>query len=113
LGTYTSSTTIQSLLKLQNKAVKQARPTNHTTLEESFQHLNILSFPNFMHFQWVNSCTPIAKNYFQVISIIILFPSATFILIPQNYPHLTICFVQDFLIFRAMFPSEPSPESFQ
>jgi len=37
--------TVQPLIKLQNKAVKLIRSTNKTSLEESFQHLNILCLP--------------------------------------------------------------------
>ena len=41
-----SKTTIQPLIKLQNKAIKTLKPTNmKSLLEEPFQHLNILSLP--------------------------------------------------------------------
>ena len=57
-----SNATIQSLIKLQNKVLKLIRPTNkQTSLEESFQHSNILcllklytlSVSKFMHsYSW-------------------------------------------------------------
>jgi len=37
-----SNASIQPLIKLQNKATKLMRPTNTASLEEPFQHLNIL-----------------------------------------------------------------------
>ena len=40
-----SNTTIQLLIKLQNKDIKLIRPTNTASLEEPFQHLNILCLP--------------------------------------------------------------------
>jgi len=40
-----SNATIQPLTKLQNKAIKIINPINSRSLEEDFQHLNILCFP--------------------------------------------------------------------
>jgi len=40
-----SNAFVQPIIKLQNKAIKLARPTNKTSLEESFQYLNILCLP--------------------------------------------------------------------
>ena len=40
-----SNATIQPLIKLQNKAIKIIKPTNIKSLEEPFQHTNILSLP--------------------------------------------------------------------
>jgi len=40
-----SNATIQPLTKLQNKAIKIINPTNTGSLEEHFQHLNILCLP--------------------------------------------------------------------
>ena len=40
-----SNATIQPLIKFQNKALKLRRPTNTASLEETFQHLNILCVP--------------------------------------------------------------------
>ena len=53
-----SNATIQPLIKLQNKAIKIINPSNTGSLEEHFQHLNILCLPKlysfsigkFMHF---------------------------------------------------------------
>ena len=40
-----SNATVQPLIKLQNKSIKIIKPTNTKSLEEPFQHLNILSLP--------------------------------------------------------------------
>ena len=45
-----SSATIQPLIKLQNKAIKIINPTNMGSLEEHFQHLNILCLPKLHSF---------------------------------------------------------------
>ena len=42
--------TIQPLIKLQNKAIKIINPINSGSLEEHFQHLNILCLPNLYSF---------------------------------------------------------------
>jgi len=67
--------TIQPL-KLQNKAIKLIRPTKQTSLEEPFQHLNILCLPKLTLCLQANSCTLITKNCFQTILMTILFQSA-------------------------------------
>jgi len=46
-----SIATIQTLINLQNKAMKLMRPTKQTSLEESFQHLTFYAFPNFIPYQ--------------------------------------------------------------
>jgi len=38
-------------LKFQNKAIKIIKPTNTESLEEPFQHLNMLCLPNFILYQ--------------------------------------------------------------
>ena len=40
-----SNATIQLLIKIQNNAIKTMKPTNTKSLEEPFQHLDILSLP--------------------------------------------------------------------
>ena len=45
-----SNATIQPLIKLQNKAIKIINPTNMGSLEEHFQHLNILCLPKVNSF---------------------------------------------------------------
>jgi len=78
------NTTIQPLIKLQNKAIKTIKLTNTKSLEEPFQHLNILSLPKFytlsvgkfMH-SYHNKLLP---NHFDNIS----FQSAQFIHTPQD-----------------------------
>ena len=45
-----SNTTIQPLIKLQNKAIKTIKPTNTKSLEELFQHLNISCLPKIYTF---------------------------------------------------------------
>ena len=45
-----SNATIQPLTKLQNKAIKIINPTNTGSLEEHFQHLNILCLPKLYSF---------------------------------------------------------------
>jgi len=63
-----SNATVQPLIKLQNKAIQITKPTNTKSLEEPFQHLNILSLPKiytlsvgkFMH-SYHNKLLP---NYF-------------------------------------------------
>jgi len=45
-----SNATIQPLNKLQNKAIKIINPTNMGSLEEHFQHLNILFLPKLYSF---------------------------------------------------------------
>jgi len=42
--------TIQPLITLQNKAIKITNPTNTGSLEEHFQHLNMLCFPKLYSF---------------------------------------------------------------
>jgi len=45
-----SNATIQPLIKLRNKAMKIINPTNMGSLEEHFQHLNILCLPKLYSF---------------------------------------------------------------
>jgi len=45
-----SNSTIQPLIKLQNKAIKIINPINSGSLEEHFQHLNILCLPKLYSF---------------------------------------------------------------
>jgi len=45
-----SNATIQPLIKFQNKAMKTINPTNTGSLEERFQHLNILCLPKLYSF---------------------------------------------------------------
>ena len=45
-----SNATIQPLIKLQNKAIKILNPTNMGSLEEHFQHFNILCLPKLYSF---------------------------------------------------------------
>ena len=45
-----SNATIQPLIKLQNKAIKIINPTNMASLEDHFQHLNILCLPKLYSF---------------------------------------------------------------
>ena len=45
-----SNATIQPLIKLQNKAIKINNPINSGSLEEHFQHLNILCLPKLYSF---------------------------------------------------------------
>ena len=45
-----SNATVQPLNKLQNKAIKIINPTNTGSLEEHFQHLNILCLPKLYSF---------------------------------------------------------------
>jgi len=45
-----SNATIQPLIKLQNKAIKIINPTNMGSLEDHFQHLNILCLPKLYSF---------------------------------------------------------------
>ena len=45
-----SNATIQPLIKLQNKAIRIINPTNTGSLEEHFQHLNILCLPKLYSF---------------------------------------------------------------
>jgi len=45
-----SNATIQLLIKLQNKAIRIINPTNTGSLEEHFQHLNILCLPKLYSF---------------------------------------------------------------
>ena len=45
-----SDATIQPLIKLQNKAIKIINPTNMGSLEDHFQHLNILCLPKLYSF---------------------------------------------------------------
>ena len=45
-----SHATIQPLVKLQNKAIRIINPTNMGSLEEDFQHLNILCLPKLYSF---------------------------------------------------------------
>ena len=45
-----SNATIKPLIKLQNKAIKIINPTNMGSLEEHFQHLNILCLPKLYSF---------------------------------------------------------------
>ena len=45
-----SNATIQPLVKLQNKAIKIINPINSGSLEEHFQHLNILCLPKLYSF---------------------------------------------------------------
>jgi len=45
-----SNATIQPLIKLQNKAIKMINPTNVGSLEDHFQHLNILRLPKLYSF---------------------------------------------------------------
>jgi len=40
-----SNATFQPLIKLQNKAIKMINPTSMRSLEDNFQHLNILCLP--------------------------------------------------------------------
>jgi len=63
---HASNATIQPLIKLQNEAIKIINPTNTGSLEEHFQHLNILCLPKlynlsvgkFMH-SYHNKLLPI------------------------------------------------------
>jgi len=92
-----SKATIQPLNNLQNKAIKLRGPTKETSLEESFQHLNILCLPKlytlsvgkFVHSYYSTT------NYFHIILITTLFQSAQFILTPQDHPLLTTCFYRE------------------
>jgi len=76
--------TIHPLIKLQNKAIKIINPTNTGSLEEHFQHLNILWLPKlysfslgkFMH-SYHNKLLP---NHFDEN----LIYSAQFIITPQD-----------------------------
>jgi len=43
-----SHANIQALIKLQNKVIKIIKPTNTKSLEEPFQHLNILCLPKLL-----------------------------------------------------------------
>ena len=52
-----SNATIQPLIKLQNKAIKIINPTNMGSLEDHFQHLNILCLPKLYRFSVGNLCT--------------------------------------------------------
>ena len=45
-----SNATIQPLIKLQNKAIKIINPINSGSIEEHFQHLNILCLPKLYSF---------------------------------------------------------------
>ena len=45
-----SNTTIEPLTKLQNKAIKIINPTNMGSLQDHFQHLNILCLPKLYSF---------------------------------------------------------------
>ena len=49
-GNRSSNATIRPLIKLQNKAIKIINPTNTGSLEEHFQHLNILCLPKLYSF---------------------------------------------------------------
>ena len=77
-----SNATIQPLTKLQNKAIKMINAINSGSLEEHFQHLNILCLPKLYCFS--NSCTLIITNCFQIILMNILLHSAQSIIIPQD-----------------------------
>jgi len=70
----------------ENKAMELIRPTKQTSLEESFQHLNILRLPKLYTLS-ANLCIFIETNSFQTILMSTLFQSAQFIL-----PHKTIYF---------------------
>ena len=79
-----SNATIQPLTKLQNKAIKIINPINSGSLEEHFQHLNILCLPKlysfsvgkFMH-SYHNKLLP---NHFDGY----FFHSAQSVVIPQD-----------------------------
>ena len=45
-----SNATFQPLIKLQYKAIKMINPTNMRSLEDNFQHLNILCLPKLYSF---------------------------------------------------------------
>ena len=49
---HASNATIQPLIKHQNKAIEIINPTNMGSLEEHFQHLNILRLPKLYNGQW-------------------------------------------------------------
>ena len=87
-----SNATIQPLIKLQNKAIKIINPTNMESLEDHFQHLNILCLPKLYSFPEANSCTLIITNCFQIILMNILFHSAQLIITPQGKQPLKTCF---------------------
>jgi len=77
-----SNATIQPLIKHQNKAIKIINPTNMGSLEEHFQHLNILCLPKLYSFsvgKFMHSA-----NCFQIIFMNILFHLAQFIITPQD-----------------------------
>jgi len=82
------------------------RSTNPTSLEESFQHLNILYFPKlytlsggkFIHFYLSTT------NFFQTILMAILFQSALFVLTPQEYLFLTTCFYLELAHLQGNIP---------
>jgi len=77
-----SNATIQPLIKHQNKAIKIINPTNMGSLEDHFQHLNILCLPKLYSFsigKFMHS-----SNCFQIILMNILFHLAQLIIAPQD-----------------------------
>jgi len=87
-----SNATIQLRIKLQNKDIKLIRPTNTASLEEPFQHLNILCLPKLYTLSVGKFMHSYNANCFQAVLMNILFQSAQFILTPQNYQFPTTCF---------------------
>ena len=82
-----SNATIQPLTKLQKKAIKIINPINSGSLEEHFQHLNIVCLPKLYSF----SVGKFITNCFQTILMNILFHSAQSIIIPQDLQLLKTC----------------------
>jgi len=78
-----SNAKIQPLINLENKAIKLIRPTKQTSLEESFQHLNILCLPKlytlsvgkFIPFYYNKLLPCHFDNYFIPISSIHSYPT--------------------------------------
>ena len=94
-----SIATIQPLIKLQNKAIKTIKPTNKKSLEEPFQHRNILSLPKIYTLsvgKFMHSChNKLLPNHFD----------EYFILTPQDQQPLTAYFYLELTLPQENVPS--------
>jgi len=63
------------------------------------------TFANPLQCQWVNSCTPVTRNCFQAILMIVLFQPAPLMLAPHDYPLLTTCFCLELTYLQGSDPS--------